>query len=268
MKKQFNLLGTLILTIGLLFSCEKEDLSNIELSNKELINQSSLNESESTLNDISKLARTGPGKSDRRTSSGHVFRGFVHKKGTHIIGSYNRDMKNLISDFRYPKNKYMYSIFRLPHRQNYQVLNDSEALFNRASTINGRYIPGHFFWTVNMAWLNQAAFGIGGSPREIAVASSFRHLYQSNGKLTGFGKEVWVLEHIHGYRASRNNDRWMIPRFGNGRRSYTVTKGNDWKRTTGKWFGEDYQHHLRLEKRKLWKDRIKRNYNSATGTLY
>jgi len=115
---------------------------------------------------------------------------------TYLIGSYNKDLRKIIQQLKYPKIKAsrVQQSLGPPPGQHYNILNDDDGEFQR---IFDTYGPGAFFRMVNAKWVDNAV-------RKKRIIKSVTHpsccLRNRQGKLSGFGKEVHRLEHVHRYR--------------------------------------------------------------------
>ncbi len=142
-------------------------------------------------------------------------------KDTYLIGSYNKDLRRIINELKYPKIKAwrIQQSLGPPPGQDYNILNDEDSEYQR---IFNKYGPGAFFKMVNGKWVDNAV-----AKRRIikAVTHPKCCLRNAQGKLSGFGKEVHRLEHVHGYRWHEQKKQF-VP-FGQAPNKGTWTNRNE-----------------------------------------
>jgi len=131
------------------------------------------------------------------TSSNGVRLSWDDAWDTYLIGSYNEDLRTIIQRLKYPIlcRRDIENGGYPPFGQVYNILNDNYAEYRQCRDIGG---PGTFFRVVNARWLDRAV----SRNRVIkAVTSPERsNLVRNQFGLTGFGREIHRLEHIHGWR--------------------------------------------------------------------
>jgi len=162
--------------------------------------------------------------------------------GNAIIGVYNPDMRNILFGLKYPKVSRINPNFPVPAGQTFNLLNTTSQVFNNAERKRGG-----FFFKINAPWLRRMVL----SSRTIYAASKKEFMYKNgrNGALTGYGKEVWYLEHIARpldlarWRYKLVGGRFVFHNTASGTNYRRFTKYSDWKATTGRSWQADVRYH-------------------------
>ena len=152
------------------------------------------------------------------TSSNGVRLSWDDAWDTYLIGSYNEDIRTIIQRLKYPIlcRRDIENGGYPPFGQVYNILNDNYAEYRQCRDIGG---PGAFFRVVNARWLDRAV----SRNRVIkAVTNPGRNdLVRNEFALTGFGREIHRLEHIHGWRYDPVRRQFLPQSKTKFRRTYT-----------------------------------------------
>ncbi len=212
--KKLKFLLQLLLVAIILVSCEKDDLKDNPVLQEQALEKEFTGptidfEALDSLEAIQPRPKNYTAN-HRWMSSGIKFNRPSIYGNLHIVGSYNADLKRLLQDWRYPVAYNLNLNFWLPRGQRYNLLNESQALYNK-------FRP--YFPKVNAFWIKKGVerkkwlpFGnldgktLWRKTSTVLVASHTKYL-RNRGKLTGFGKEIWMLEHIYNMKPVHINGR-------------------------------------------------------------
>ncbi len=126
-------------------------------------------------------------------------------KTTTVIGAYGPDLKNIMGELGVPAQTghldHILHGLKGGNKGGFNFLNVSEDVYNAGVHRGG------FFSKVNAAWVDDAVR----RGDDILVVSARKHMFDSSGKLTGFGKEVDRLINVHGYRWNSGFTRLLPP---------------------------------------------------------
>jgi hypothetical protein len=109
----------------------------------------------------------------------------VRAYNTYLIGSYNADLKRVITHLRYPYTNGINFNFPVPRGHIFNILNDSKADYDYWTKHGG------FFRNVNIPWLNSA---IRSHSIIFCITPPTKANLYNKGVLTGYGKEIKYLE--------------------------------------------------------------------------
>jgi RHS repeat-associated protein len=135
--------------------------------------------------------------------------------GTYLIGAYPPDLQHILRELNYPVTDHVDFDFPVPEGQKFNLLNVSDEEFERWRQRGG------FFENVNAPWVDRAVE----RNNPIIVMSAAEYLYDDQGRITGFGKEIHRLEWVHNYRYDPGTHR-MVP--GRANELPTLTREGDY----------------------------------------
>jgi hypothetical protein len=195
MKKHFKKLFLVSMaTIFVFMSCSKNEpleqvtqANNIDLSNPEY-NDLAIGEEghgDRFIDSITLFQGVTSDYLKRFVTTNNVDLDKIRTYNTYLIGTYNLDMRRIISHLRYPRTNGINFNFPVPRGHIFNILNESQADY--------LYWVAHggFFRNVNIPWLNSA---INSHSVIMCVTPPTRANLYKNGSLTGYGKEIKYLE--------------------------------------------------------------------------